>query len=343
MGILGIDHLEFALDSLASPLRKLLHHLGFTRTYQQADCELFSQGQIRFLLNGRPEGPSRDYFNRHGEGVAKISFEVQNAQQALETAVQRGAQAVGDLATTESEQGVYRRGCIRGVGDLLNEFIQRPKSPFRPDMQASQDPEARPLRTRVSRIDHLTNNVAKGEMEHWVEFYQRIYGFVQTRYFDIKGKKTGLQSKVVQLADNSVIIPINEPDQAQGKSQIQEYLDLHRGAGVQHIALMTGDIACTVEELRERQIPFLNVPDTYYQQLLERPMTLTEDLATLNRLRILADGDPEGYLLQIFTEALVGPLFFEFIQRKNHWGFGEGNFQALFDAIERDQMQRGIL
>ena len=201
----------------------------------------------------------------------------------------------------------------------------------------------RPLSTRVGRIDHLTNNVPKGELDHWVNFYQKIYGFVETRYFDIKGQKTGLQSKVMQLADNSVIIPINEPDQGQGKSQIQEFLDQHKGAGVQHIALMSPDIISTVGELRERKISFLDVPDTYYEQLPQRPFELTEDLSTLNRLRILADGDPAGYLLQIFTQTQIGPLFFEFIQRKNHWGFGEGNFQALFDAIERDQMKRGYL
>ncbi|MCY4643359.1 MAG: 4-hydroxyphenylpyruvate dioxygenase [Bacteriovoracales bacterium] len=356
LGLLGIDHLEFTADSLASPTKDLFYELGFSKTFETDGRQLFTQGQIRFLLNAGPIGPHRDYFQKHGEGVSKISFLVQDTRHALETAVKRGGEALGDLETTESEHGVYRTALIKGFGDVVNEFVERPnRAPFRPDMKdltqglEGQDhpgrdhPFPRPLPTRVSRIDHLTNNVPKGEMEHWAHFYQKVYGFVETRYFDIKGQKTGLQSKVMQLVDNSIIIPINEPDEARGKSQIQEFLDEHRGSGVQHIALMSPDIISTVGELTERGIPFLDVPDTYYEQLPNRPFTFTEERATLNRLRLLADGDSEGYLLQIFTKPLIGPLFFEFIQRKNNWGFGEGNFQALFEAIERDQMKRGQL
>ena len=344
LGITAIDHLEFTADSLSTPTRALFYDLGFSKTDEGEGQQLFTQGQIRFLINAKSHGPSRDYFRHHGEGVCKMSFRVENAQHAIETAVRRGAEAVGNLQTVESEHGVYRTALIKGFGDVLNEFVERPSSPFRPEITPlPEDRQARPLANRVSRIDHLTNNVPKGEMEHWAEFYRKIYGFVETRYFDIKGQKTGLQSKVMQLANNSVIIPINEPDKDRGKSQIQEFIDEHRGAGVQHIALMTADITSSVEELRERQISFLDVPDTYYEQLPQRPFDLTEDITLLNRLRILADGDREGHLLQIFTKNAIGPLFFEFIQRKNHWGFGEGNFQALFDAIERDQMQRGHL
>jgi 4-hydroxyphenylpyruvate dioxygenase len=180
-------------------------------------------------------------------------------------------------------------------------------------------------------------------MDHWVDFYKRTYGFVETRYFDIKGTKTGLNSKVVQLLDNSIMIPINEPEREGGKSQIQEFLDVHKGPGVQHIALMTPDIISTVAELRERDVKFLNVPSTYYEAIVNRPFKVTEDLSILEKLNLLVDGDPEGYLLQIFSDTYIGPLFFEYIQRKNHWGFGNGNFQALFDAIERDQMKRGYL
>ena len=344
LGIQGIDHLELTVDSLGSSTATLLGSLGFSRRETAEGMELFSQGDIRFLLNAGSSGHHRDYLNNHGEGVSKISFLVENAEKALETAVQRGGRPQGDMRTVESEQGVYRSGQIEGVGDIINEFVERPKSTFRPRMKpVTQDETFYPLGTRLSRIDHLTNNVPKGELEHWVDFYQRIYGFVVTRYFDIKGEKTGLQSKVVQLANNSVIIPINEPDEKHGKSQIQEFLDEHRGAGVQHIAFMSPDILSLISELRERKIPFLDVPDTYYEDLSERPFSLTEDIESLRKRRLLADGDSKGYLLQIFTNALIGPLFFEFIQRKNHWGFGEGNFQALFDAIERDQMRRGYL
>jgi 4-hydroxyphenylpyruvate dioxygenase len=180
-------------------------------------------------------------------------------------------------------------------------------------------------------------------MDHWVEFYKRTYGFVETRYFDIKGTKTGLISKVVQLADNSIIIPINEPESEAGKSQIQEFLDIHKGPGVQHIALMTPDIISTVGELKQRDVKFLNVPSSYYEAIPNRPFTITEDLKILEEVNLLVDGDKDGYLLQIFSDTYIGPLFFEYIQRKNHWGFGNGNFQALFDAIERDQMKRGYL
>jgi len=240
---------------------------------------------------------------------------------------------------------VYTKtAAIQGFGDVVNEFVERPAGEFRPGFEPlGNDPLARPLKTRVSRIDHLTNNVPKGQMDHWVEFYKRTYGFVETRYFDIKGSKTGLNSKVVQLADNSIIIPINEPEKEGGKSQIQEFLDTHKGPGVQHIALMTPDIISTVGELRQRNCSFLEVPSTYYEDIPKRPFSVTEDLAVLEELKLLVDGDQEGYLLQIFSQTCIGPLFFEYIQRKNHWGFGNGNFQALFDSIERDQIRRGYI
>ncbi len=180
-------------------------------------------------------------------------------------------------------------------------------------------------------------------MDHWVDFYKRVYGFSQTRFFDIKGLKTGLLSKVVQLKDNSIIIPINEPEEKEGKSQIQEFLDLHKGAGVQHIALMTPDIISTVGELRKRELRFLDIPKTYYEDIPNRPFKVDEDPDILFKHQLLVDGDQDGYLIQNFTDTMVGPLFFEYIQRKNHWGFGEGNFQALFDSIERDQQARGYL
>lgn len=346
LGITGIDHLEFTADSTNSPTRELFYRYGFNKTFESenGDEELFSQGQVRFLFTTRKEGQSRDYLNNHGEGVSKISFSVNNTEHAMETAAKRGAKVLSDMKSVEDQYGVYRTGLIQGFGDVVNEFVERPNAHFRSHMKSvASDSEARPLKQRVSRIDHLTNNVPHGEMDHWVDFYGRIFGFKQTRFFDIKGVKTGLQSKVVQLEDNSVIIPINEPEVADGKSQIQEFLDLHKGAGVQHIALMTADVMETVAELRERDIKFLDVPDTYYEDLPNRPFKVTEDISKLNQLRLLADGDPEGYLLQIFTETQIGPLFYEFIQRKNHWGFGEGNFQALFDAIERDQIKRGYL
>jgi 4-hydroxyphenylpyruvate dioxygenase len=343
VGLRGVDHLEFTCDSLNTPTSLNFEKLGFTVQSENSSKRFFSQGQIRFLLNASSSGLSREYFNNHGEGVSKISFRVDNVDKSLETAISRGAKLVSDIEVIETEDGPIRKASIQGFGDVLNEFTERSNSKiFDPQLKVVNSNKF-PLETRVSRIDHFTNNVPFGEMEHWVDFYKSVYGFVETRYFDIKGAKTGLKSKVVQLADNSIIIPINEPEVPDGKSQIQEYLDRHHGAGVQHIALMTPNIISTLEQLIQRDFKFLKVPDTYYEDIPGRGLNVTENLAELKKNQILVDGDSEGYLLQIFSDTYIGPLFFEFIQRKNHWGFGEGNFQALFDAIERDQLQRGYL
>jgi 4-hydroxyphenylpyruvate dioxygenase len=345
-GLKSIDHLEFTVENLQSPTIKLFHTMGFSQTAHTAESKLYTQGQVRFLVKGSTDenSLSRKYLKAHGEGVSKISFQVENVERALEVTLKNGAKLIEDLKIIETASGVTKTASIQGFGDVINEFVERPATEFRPGYtNLDTDSSALPLKTRVSRIDHLTNNVPKGQMDHWVEFYKRTYGFVETRYFDIKGSKTGLNSKVVQLADNSIIIPINEPEREGGKSQIQEFLDIHKGPGVQHIALMTPDIISTVGELRERDIKFLNVPSSYYEGIPSRPFKVTEDLSVLEKVNLLVDGDKDGYLIQIFSDTYVGPLFFEYIQRKNHWGFGNGNFQALFDAIERDQMKRGYL
>jgi 4-hydroxyphenylpyruvate dioxygenase len=345
-GLKNIDHLEFTVDDLNSPTVKLFSTMGFSQTAKNAESNLYTQGQVRFLAlaSSDPNSLSRQYLNNHGEGVSKISFAVESVERALEITLKNGAKLISDLKVQETANGLTKTAAIQGFGDVLNEFVERPQNEFRPGFRpVEQDQLARPLKTRVSRIDHLTNNVPQGQMEHWVEFYKRTYGFIETRYFDIKGTKTGLNSKVVQLADNSIIIPINQPEREGGKSQIQEFLDVHKGPGVQHIALMTPDIISTVGELRERDLKFLDVPATYYEDIPKRPFKVSEDLMILEKLKLLVDGDAEGYLLQIFSQTCVGPLFFEYIQRKNHWGFGNGNFQALFDAIERDQERRGYL
>lgn len=345
-GLKNIDHLEFTVDNLQSPTVKLFSTMGFAKTAQNEDSSLYTQGQVRFLVKASQDenNLARKYLKNHGEGVSKIAFQVESVEKALEITLKNGAKLISDLKVQETANGVTKTASIQGFGDVVNEFVERPANEFRPGFtNIDNDPTAQLLKTRVSRIDHLTNNVPKGQMDHWVEFYKRTYGFVETRYFDIKGSKTGLNSKVVQLADNSIIIPINEPEKEGGKSQIQEFLDVHKGPGVQHIALMTPDIISTVGELRERDVRFLKVPSTYYKDLPNRPFKITEDVNVLEKLNLLADGDPEGYLLQIFSDTYIGPLFFEYIQRKNHWGFGNGNFQALFDAIERDQMERGYI
>lgn len=349
LGILAIDHLEFTCDDLSSTdIKNVFYNIGMTQTYecQQTASMLFSQGQVRFLLtaNKDHESQSRQYFKQHGEGVSKISFIVENAQHAIDNALERGATLHSPLVTTTNENNLTKVACIKGFGDVINEFVERPMHQFRPAMKKIEhDPLARPLKSRVARIDHLTNNVPKGEMKKWVEFYQSIYGFKITRKFNIKGEKTGLFSEVVQLPNNAVIIPINEPSTNDGKSQIQEFIDLHRGAGVQHIALTCSNIIETVKELQSRDIRFLDIPSTYYEDIPKRGFPVNEDLGVLEDTQLLVDGDQKGYLIQNFTDTYIGPLFFEFIQRKKNDGFGEGNFQALFDSIERDQMKRGYL
>lgn len=348
LGIIAIDHLEFCTDSLNTPTIETFYKFGFEKTYEHTKDNgfLFSQGQIRFTILAPKDQNhfAAKYFKAHGEGVSKISFMVENAEHAFNEAVKRGAEIREPLKTIESEHGVFRMGSIQGFGDVLNEFVERPRDYFHPDYKkVDHDPKAKPLKQRFARIDHLTNNVAKGQMRRWVDFYKQIFGMQVTRYFDIKGVKTGLESEVVQLPNGIVIIPINEPDTDNGKSQIQEFLDRHHGPGVQHIALMTGDIITSVEDLQERGIKFLNIPGTYYENIPKRLPNVKEDLKILEARQLLVDGDSEGYLIQNFTDTYVGPLFFETIQRKNHWGFGEGNFQALFDSIEQDQMRRGYL
>jgi 4-hydroxyphenylpyruvate dioxygenase len=345
-GLKNIDHLEFTVDDLHSPTVKLFTTMGFVQTAHDEDSILFTQGQVRFLVKASKDenNLARKYLKAHGEGVSKMSFQVENVERALDITLKNGAKLISDLKIQKTAAGTTKTASIQGFGDVVNEFVERPNQEFRPGfLSIANDLTARPLKTRVSRIDHLTNNVPKGQMDHWVEFYKRTYGFVETRYFDIKGSKTGLNSKVVQLADNSIIIPINEPEKEGGKSQIQEFLDVHKGPGVQHIALMTPDIISTVSELQERELKFLDVPSTYYEDIPNRPFKVEEKLETLEKFSLLVDGDKEGYLLQIFSQTCVGPLFFEYIQRKNHWGFGNGNFQALFDSIERDQIRRGYL
>jgi len=283
-GLKSIDHLEFTVDNLESPTLPLFETMGFARTAQATNRQLFTQGQVRFLVtaDATPGSASRQYFIDHGEGVSKISFQVESVERALDVVLKNGAVLKQDLKRETTEAGTTITAAIQGFGDVLNEFVERPQGQFRPGFHVlDHDPRARPLKTRVSRIDHLTNNVPKGQMDHWVEFYKRTYGFVETRYFDIKGSRTGLNSKVVQLTDNSIIIPINEPEREGGKSQIQEFLDVHRGPGVQHIALMTPDIIGTVGELREREVKYLDVPSTYYEAIPSRPFKVTEDIAVL--------------------------------------------------------------
>jgi 4-hydroxyphenylpyruvate dioxygenase len=235
---------------------------------------------------------------------------------------------------------------IKGIGDSLLYLVDRYGelgSIYDVDFE-SVPVEGDLLEVGLTQIDHLTHNVHRGRMAEWSEFYERLFGFREIRYFDIRGEQTGLRSRAMSSPCGKIRIPINES--ADERSQIAEYLEAYRGEGVQHVALATGDIFASVEALRERGLSFFRVPDTYYEALDLRVPGHATDLERLRRNGILIDGAPDrgrGLLLQIFTETVIGPIFFEIIQRRGNEGFGEGNFQALFDAIERDQIARGVL
>jgi len=286
------------------------------------------------------------YFAQHGEGVNALAFEVDDCDAALQEASKRGATIRLEPMIQDFQEGHLKVAAIQGFGDVWNYLVERRGQQDCFIMQTTKDELPALSNPGLLRVDHLTNNVGVGEMDRWVEFYENIYGFVVTREFKIRGSLgTGLNSKVVQSSNNHIIIPINEPTDQ--KSQIQEYVNRHRGPGVQHIAMGTADIMDTLPSLQSQGFNFLRTPDTYYELLPGRiaksGYTVTESLDRVKQIGLQIDGDQTGYLLQIFTEDQIGPLFFEVIQRRGNRGFGEGNFQALFDSIELDQKRRGVL
>jgi 4-hydroxyphenylpyruvate dioxygenase len=286
------------------------------------------------------------YYQARGEGACALNFQVEDLDAALAHARQAGAKVMVEPETHRLGAGTLKFAAIKGVGDVLNYLVERrgELAAFWPDLKP--DPGLPLCSPGLVRADHLTNNVGPGQMDELVAFYQRVFGFAVTRTFDIRGQLgTGLRSKVVQSANNRVVIPINEPSDP--KSQIQEFVQRHHGCGVQHIAMSTNNIQETIRVLTAQGINFLRVPGTYYELLpgrIERGgYKVTENLKELEALGIQVDGDETGYLLQIFSEDQIGPLFFEIIQRRGNMGFGEGNFQALYDSIELDQRRRGVL
>lgn len=333
----GIDFMEYGSPD-AAKLSALFDSLNMAKVakHPSKNITIYQQHQVRFLLNAEPDSFAERFVKKHGPSICSIAWRVPNAQAAFETAIERGATPYKGPVQHLSNVDMP---AVYGVGDSLIYFVENGKDIFQDYEKLNAEREETPA--TLLRIDHLTNNVPKGEMNKWCDFYEKIFDFEETRYFDIKGKETGLISKVMSSKNRSIIIPINEPTES--KSQIQEYLDEYNGPGIQHIALSTKDICASLRGLYKNGMKFLFVPDTYYDTLLERVPQLEENVEELKELKILADGDKEGYLLQIFTEAVAGPIFYEIIQRKNHWGFGEGNFQALFDSIEREQKKRGYL
>ena len=343
MGVDGFEFVEYAAEE-SRALARVFESMGFVAIgrHRSKDVVLYRQGDINFIVNHEPESFAQDFARVHGPSVCAIGLRVKNAADAFDRAVALGAEPY--LAQPRPME--LNIPAIHGVGRSLVYLIDHyaHDSIYDVDFIPIQGAPFHPTGLGLSCIDHLTNNVREGHMDLWAQFYERIFGFREIRYFDIHGKATGLRSRAMVSPCGKVRIPINEP--ADKKSQIQEYLDIYHGEGVQHIALSTTDIYAAVEALREAGVEFMDVPYTYYEAVDERIPWHRENLQRLQRNRILIDGAAEesgGLLLQIFTQTVIGPIFFEIIQRKGHDGFGEGNFQALFEAIERDQLKRGVI
>jgi 4-hydroxyphenylpyruvate dioxygenase len=349
LGLSRVDH--FQLTGAIARLEWLYRRLGFARVASGTAgwgrvVHLRQQRMDILIFEADATHPAGRYFAAHGEGVCALNFQVENLDSALACARQQGARVMLEPETHRLGDGTLRFAAIQGVGDVWNFLVERAGEPaaFWPGLEP--DPLPALCDPGLVRVDHLTNNVGPGEMEALVAFYEQVYGFGVTREFHIRGALgTGLDSKVVQSSNNQVIIPINQPTDE--KSQVQEYVKRHKGQGVQHIAMSTNDIFHTLRTLQAQGFKFLRVPDTYYEllpgRIAQSGYTVGESLEEAKELGIQIDGDPTGYLLQIFTEDQIGPLFFEIIQRRGNMGFGEGNFQALYDSIELDQKKRGVL
>jgi 4-hydroxyphenylpyruvate dioxygenase len=341
---LGVDGFEFAEFAAPDPalLHSLFRQMGFSPVgrHHSRNIILYRQGGVNFLVNEEADSFASEFAAAHGPCCTGFAIRVADAKAAYESTVEQGAKPL------ENVKGTALDGpCIEGVGGSILYLVDRTDgSPFNAEYVAIDGANLNPKGFGLTFIDHLTHNVYEGSMDHWAKYYSQLFGFYEARYFDIKGQQTGLRSRAMTSPTGVISIPINESSDP--SSQINEYLDLYRGEGVQHIALYTNDIYKTVEAMRNAEISFLNTPDTYYEIVDERIPGHQENLDRMKENRILIDADDETkskQLLQIFTHTSIGPIFFEIIQRKGNTGFGEGNFQALFDSIELDQARRGVL
>jgi 4-hydroxyphenylpyruvate dioxygenase len=346
LGTDGFEFVEYAAPDPAA-LGALFEHLGFAAIakHRSKNVLLYRQGEINFIVNAEPGSFAQAFARVHGPSICAIAFRVRDAAHAYRSAIGQGAWGV------EAHPGPMELNipAIKGIGDSLIYLVDRYSgngtglSIYDVDFVPLPGVDQHPHGAGLTYIDHLTHNVHRGRMDEWAGFYERLFNFREVRYFDIEGRLTGLKSKAMTSPCGKIRIPINES--ADDKSQIQEYLVAYHGEGIQHVALGTDDIHTTVESMRGRGVAFQDTPDTYYDLLPTRLPNHKEDAARLKKNRILLDGAPakDEMLLQIFTTTVIGPIFFEIIQRKGNQGFGEGNFRALFESIELDQIRRGIL
>jgi 4-hydroxyphenylpyruvate dioxygenase len=341
----GTDGFEFVEYTAPDPelLRTLFQRLGFpvTARHRSKNVTLHTQGDINFIINAEPDSIAQAFAREHGPSACAMAFRVKDAAAAYKRCIELGAKPV----ETRVGPMELQIPAIEGIGGSLVYLVDRYGERTIYDVDFVPVNSAAGVREAgLTYIDHLTHNVARGNMNKWAGFYEKLFNFREIRYFDIEGKKTGLFSRAMTSPCGKIRIPINESQD--DKSQIEEYLQQYKGEGIQHIALGTPDIVRTVDVLRGQGVQFQDTPDTYYEGVDARVRGHRENLEELRKRRILLDGNPEkgeGLLLQIFTQNVIGPIFFEIIQRKGNEGFGEGNFRALFESIELDQMRRGVL
>jgi 4-hydroxyphenylpyruvate dioxygenase len=345
MGTDGFEFVEFTGPDIAY-LEALFGRMGFApvATHRSKRVTLWRQGDINFILNAEPDSFAQAFQRVHGPSACAMAFRVADAAAAYRRAIALGAKPVeGRVGPME-----LNIPAIEGIGGSLLYFVDRygaAGSIYDVDFRWTSAPNPKPTGHGLTVIDHLTHNVHRGRMDVWWQFYERLFNFREIRYFDIEGKLTGLKSRALTSPCGQIRIPINES--ADDRSQIEEYLRAYGGEGIQHVALGTTDIFASVEAMRGAGLAFMDTPDTYYELLPKRmPDLPAAYVARLAQNRILTDGAPTpdgGRLLQIFTGTLIGPIFFELIKREGDQGFGEGNFRALFESIELDQIRRGVL
>ena len=348
MGLDGFEFVEFAAPA-PGELEAVFVMLGFTRVAQHRskDVHLWRQGEINFIINYEPESVAAYQAEEHGPCACGLAFRVQDAHHAYHRAIELGAQPV-DIPTGPME---LRLPAIRGIGGAPLYLISRYQdgaSIYDIDFEFLPGVDRRPEGVGLQLIDHLTHNVYRGRMDHWAGFYEKYFNFREIRHFDIRGQQTGLVSRAMTAPDGRIRIPLNEEARGGGEGQVEEFLLRYNGEGIQHIALSCENLPATLDKLVALGVPLMTPPpDAYYQMLDSRLPGHGETIAELQARGILLDGNTEQgecrLLLQIFSETLIGPIFFEFIERKGDEGFGEGNFQALFEAMERDQQRRGVL
>jgi len=360
MPLLGWDHVELWVGNAKQAAFFYEHAMGFTRTayagpetgVRDRASYVLEQGDARFVVTSalREEHEITKHHARHGDGVRDISLTVPDATQAYREAVSRGARSVMEPRRDEDEFGAVERSAIATYGDTIHTFVNRADygGPFLPGfVSVSENGHVGPG-VGLMNIDHVVGNVELGRMDHWVEFYERVFGMTNILHFgddQIQSEYSALMSKVMSDGSGKIKFPINEPAEGKRKSQIEEYVEFYGGAGAQHIALASTDIVGTVEALKARGLLFLETPDSYYDDAPTRVGEISEDYAVLQEHKILVDRDDDGYLLQIFTKTAQDrpTVFFEVIERHGATTFGEGNFKALFEAIEREQALRGNL